>query len=134
MNLFKHWKVILVVILVFAAGGVTGSVGTLGYLKFKFAHGFNSEMKTAREMQELQKELNLTAEQQPKIKAILLDTGHKFESSFGQAMRESGTNTVESWKLIEKELTPEQRVIFQRRCQKYRENIKNSFKIELPPK
>jgi Spy/CpxP family protein refolding chaperone len=84
-------------------------------------------------MQELQKELNLSADQQPKIKAILVDTGHKFESSFGQAMRESGTNTVESWKLIEKELTPEQRVIFQRRCQKYRDEIKNTLKVDLPP-
>ena len=129
----KHWKVIIVVILVFAAGGVAGSVGTVLYFKRHFEHGFSVESKTAREMQELQKELNLTAEQQPKIKAILLETGRKFENSFGQAMRESGTNTVESWKLIEKELTPEQRVIFQRRCQKYREGVKNTLKIDLPP-
>jgi len=133
MNIFKHWKVILVIILVFAAGGVTGSVGTIAYLKLKFARGFNVESKTAREMEELQKELNLTPEQQPKIKAILLDNGHKFESSFGLAMRESGTNTVESWKRIEKELTPDQRLIFQRRCQKYRDEIKNTLKVDLPP-
>lgn len=133
MNILKHWKVILVVILVFAAGGVTGSVGTIVVVKRKFAHGFSVESKTAREMQELQKELNLTPEQQPKIKAILLETGHKFESSFGHAMRESATNTVESWELIEKELTPDQRIIFQRRCQKYREGMKNTLKIDLPP-
>jgi Spy/CpxP family protein refolding chaperone len=133
MNILKHWKVILAVILVFAAGGVIGSVGTIVYLKHHFARGFSVESKTAREMEELQKELNLTPEQQPKIKAILLDNGHKFESSFGQAMRESGTNTVESWKLIEKELTPEQRVIFQRICQKHREGMKNTLKIDLPP-
>jgi hypothetical protein len=133
MSIFKQWKVILVLILVFAAGGVTGSVGTIVYLKRHFAHGFSVESKTAREMEELQKELNLTAEQQPKIKAILLDTGRKFETNFGLAMRESGTNTVESWKLVEKELTPDQRVIFQRRCQKYREEIKNALKVDLPP-
>ena len=131
--MLKHWKVILAIILVFAAGGVTGSVGTMVFIKLKFARGFNLESKTAREMQELQKELNLTADQQPKIKAILVDTGHKFESSFGQAMRESGTNTVESWKLIEKELTPDQRLIFRRRCQKYRDEIKNTLKVDLPP-
>jgi Spy/CpxP family protein refolding chaperone len=133
MNTLKHWKVIFVVILVFAAGGVTGSVGTIVYLKRHFARGFNVESKTTREMEELQKELNLTAAQQPKIKAILLENGHKFETSFGHAMRESATNTVESWKLIEKELTPEQRVIFQRRCQKYRDEIKNTLKVDLPP-
>lgn len=134
MNIFKHWKVIVAVILVFAAGGVTGSVGTIVYLKRHFAHGFSVESKTAREMEELQKELNLTSEQQPKIKAILLDNGHKFENNFGYAMRESATNTVESWKLIEKELTPDQRVIFERRCQKYRQDIKNTLKVDLPPK
>lgn len=134
MNLLKHWKVILVVILVFAAGGVTGAVGTIVYLKRHFAHGFSVESKTTREMEQLQKELNLSPEQIPKIRAILLDNGHKFEDSFGLAMRESATNTVESWKLIEKELSPDQRVIFQRRCQKYREEIKNNLKIELPPK
>ena len=133
MNILKHWKVILVVILVFAAGGITGSVGTILHFKRNFARGFSVESKTTREMQELQKELNLTSEQQPKIKAILLDAGHKFESHFGQAMRESATNTVESWKLIEKELAPEQRVIYQRRCQKYREGIKNTLKIDVPP-
>jgi hypothetical protein len=133
MNILKHWKVILVVILVFAAGGVTGSVGTIVYLKRHFARGFSVESKTAREMEELHKELNLTPEQQPKIKAILLDNGHKFESNFGLAMRESATNTVESWKLIEKELTSDQCVIFQRRCEKYREEMKKTLKIDLPP-
>ena len=132
MNILKHWKVILVVILVFAAGGVTGSVATMLHFKRNFARGFNVDTKTAREMDELQKELNLTPEQQPKIKAILLETGHKFESSFGQAMRESGTNTVDSWKRIEKELTPEQRLVFQRKCQKHREEVKHTLKIDLP--
>lgn len=133
MSLFKHWKVMLVVLLLFAAGAVTGSVATVLYFKRNFAHGFNVDSKTAREMEELQKELNLTSEQQPKIRAILLDNGHKFESCFGKAMRESGTNTVQSWKLIEKELTPEQRVIFQRRCEKSREWMKSNLKVDLPP-
>jgi len=63
MNILKHWKVILVVILVFAVGAVTGSVGTIVYLKHHFARGFSVESKTAREMEELRKELNLTPEQ-----------------------------------------------------------------------
>jgi Spy/CpxP family protein refolding chaperone len=118
---------------VFAAGGVTGSVATVFYLKRHFERGFNPEIRAARETQELQSELKLTPAQQPKIKTILLDTSHKFDSSFGKAMRETGTNTVESWKLIEKELTPEQRAVFQRRCQKFREEMKNKMKLDLPP-
>ncbi len=133
MNMLKHWKVILVVVLVFAAGGVTGSVGTVLHFKRNFEHAFDVESKTAREMQELQSELNLTVDQQPKVKAALLDTGRKVETSFRKAMRETGTNIVESWKQIEKELTPEQRVIFQHRCQKLREEMKNKMKLDLPP-
>jgi hypothetical protein len=133
MNILKHWKVILVIVLVFAAGGVTGSVATMLHFKRNFEQNFNVESKTAKEMQELQKELNLTPDQQFKIKPILLDTGHRFETSFGRAMRETGTNTVESWKLIEKELTSEQRINFQRRCQKFREEMKNKLKLDLPP-
>ena len=133
MSMLKHWKVILVLVLVFAAGGVTGSIATVHHFKRGFERGFSVESKTAREMQELQKELHLTTEQQPKIKAILLKNGHKFEACFGNAMRESGTNIVESWKQIEQELTPEQRVIFQRRCQKFREGLKTNLKVDLPP-
>ena len=133
MNPLRQWKVILVIILVFAAGGVTGSILTVLHFKRSFEHGFDVEHKTTEVMKELQRDLNLTPEQQPRIKAILLAIGHNFESRHGQAMRESGTNMVGSWKEIEKELTPEQRLIFQRKCQKFREGVKKNLKIDLPP-
>jgi hypothetical protein len=133
MKALKHWKVILVLVLVFVAGGVIGSVATMLHFKRSFEHGFDVENKVAWIMKDLQKDLNLTPEQQPKIKAILLDTGHKFEGSFGLAMRESGTNMVAAWKQIEAELTLEQRPIFQRKCQKFREGVKKDLKLDLPP-
>src|SRR5262245_53306411 len=132
MNALRHWKVLLTIILVFAAGGVTGSIVTVLHFKRAFEHGFDVENKTAEVMKEMQRDLKLTPEQQPRIKAILTETGHKFETSFGQAMRESGTNMVASWKQIEKELTPEQRAIFQRKCQKFREGVKKNLKVDLP--
>jgi Spy/CpxP family protein refolding chaperone len=132
MKVMRHWRVILAVILVFAAGGVTGSVVTVLHLKRQFERGFNAENKTAEVMEELQRDLKLTPEQQPRIKAILTDSGHKFEGCFGKAMRESGTNMVAAWEQIERELTPEQRVIFQQKCQKFREGVKKNLKIDLP--
>jgi len=132
MKALRHWKVILAVILVFAAGGMAGSVLTMVRFKRQFERGFNAESKTAELMRELQRDLNLTPEQRPRIQAILIDRGHKFEGCFGKAMRESGTNMVAAWKQIEVELTPEQRVIFQRKCQKFREGVKKNLKIDLP--
>jgi Spy/CpxP family protein refolding chaperone len=133
MKTLKHWKAILVLVLVFSAGAVTGSVLTVVHFKRAFERGLNVENWTAEAMKFMQKELNLTAEQQPKIRAILEDTGRQFKGSFGQAIRESGTNMVSSWHRIDQELTPEQRVIHQRKCQEFREGLKKALKIELPP-
>jgi len=133
MKALKHWKAILVLVLVFAAGAVTGSVLTVVHFKHAFERGLNVENWTAEAMKFMQKELNLTPEQQPKIRAILEETGREFKGSFGQAIRESGTNMVASWHRIDQELTPEQRAIHQRKCQEFREGLKKALKIELPP-
>lgn len=134
MKALRHWRVILAVVLVFAAGGVTGAVVTTLSFKRAFERGFDVENKTTKVMKELQRDLNLTPDQQPKIRAILIDTGHQFEKSFGQAMKESVTNLVASWKQVERELTPEQRVIFRHKCEKFREGSKKGgLKIDLPP-
>jgi Spy/CpxP family protein refolding chaperone len=133
MRFFKHWKAILAVVLVFAAGAVVGSVATMMHLKHAFEQGLTVEKFTAKAMEHLQKDLALTPAQQPKIRAIVDKSAHQVAQSLGQAIRESGTNLVASWNEIDKELTPEQRVIFQRKCQKFREGLKKAMKIDLPP-
>lgn len=132
MKALRHWKVILVLLLVFAAGAVLGGVVTMRFCKQAFARGFDVEHKVAGIMNDLQRDLQLTPEQRPKLKAILLDTGHRLEGNFGRAMRESGTNVVATWRQIEAELTPDQRAIFQRKCQKFRDGVKQDLKIDLP--
>src|SRR5262245_17810471 len=126
MKALKHWKVILAVVLIFGAGGVTGGVVTTLMLKRAFERGFDVEQKTTEVMKDLQKDLHLTADQQSKIRAIVRETGHEFEDCFREAIKESGTNLVVSWRKIDGELTPEQKVIFQRKCEKFREGLKKS--------
>jgi len=133
MNALKHWKMILVVLLVFAAGAVTGSVGTTIHFKHAFERGLKVENWIAHAMNVLQTELKLTPEQQPRIRAIVEDTGRQFQRSFGQATRESGTNLVASWRRIDQELTPEQKVIHHQMCQKFRDGVNKTLKIDLPP-
>lgn len=131
MKLFKHWKAVLAVVLVFGAGAVTGSVVTMLHIKHAFEQGLNVKKFTDNAMADLQKDLTLTPVQQPKIRAIVDKSAHQVAQSFGRAIRESGTNLVDSWSQIDKELTPRQRVIFQRKCQKFREGLKR-MKIDLP--
>ena len=132
MNALKHWKVILALLFVFGAGTITGSVLTVVHFKHAFERGLTVENWTAEAMKFMQKELKLTPEQQPKIRAILQDTGREFKGTFGQAIRESGTNLVSCWQRIDQELTPEQRVIHQRKCQEFRQGVKKLLNVDMP--
>jgi len=134
MRILRHWKTILALVLVFIAGGVMGSVLTTFHFKRAFEQGFRVERWTAMTMDFLQKKLKLTPEQQPRVRAIVEDTMQQFRSSFGQAIAESGTNVVASWRRTEQVLTPEQRTIYRRENEKFREGLKAKFNIDLPPR
>jgi len=81
----------------------------------------------------MQKDLNLTPEQQPKVRAILKETGEEFADAFGHAIRTSGTNLVVSWHRIDQVLTPAQQAIYQRQCNEFRDKLKKGLKMDLPP-
>ena len=132
MKVFKHWKVALAFMLVFSAGAVTGAVGTTLHFKRAFERSLHVENWTKEGMKDLKKDMKLSPEQESKIRVIMEETAHQFVGSFGLAIRESGTNLVTSWARIEKELTPEQRVIYQGKCQKVRQGIHKDLKIDLP--
>jgi hypothetical protein len=134
MKVFKHWKVILSLVLVFAAGIISGSVLTVVHFKHAFERGLTVENWTKEGMKFMQKNLNLTPEQQPKIRAILEDTGRQFKGTFGLAVRESGTNLVACWQRIDSELTAEQRAIHQRKCEEFRQGVKKLLDVDMPPK
>jgi hypothetical protein len=133
MKLLKHWKVFLALALVFAAGAVSGSVWTTMRSKRAFERSLRLETWTADAMKFMQKELNLTPEQRPRIRGILEDTGRQFGAAFGQAIDKSGGILVDSWRRIDKELTPQQQVIEHRNRQKFRQGVKKVLKIDLPP-
>jgi hypothetical protein len=133
MKILIHWKVILALVLVFGAGVVTGSVLSFVHFKHAFERGFTVEKWNTMTMKFLQKELKLTSEQEPKVRTIVEETGQQFGQSFGQAIRVSGTNLVVSWRRIDQVLTPDQRVIYKRKCEEFRAGLKKGLKIELPP-
>jgi len=133
MKILKDWRVILTVVLVFVAGAVTGSVLSFVHFKHAFVRGFTVENWNSGMMKILQKDLNLTPEQEPKVRAIVEETGEQFRQAFGQAISVAGTNLVVCWQRIDQVLTPDQRAIHQRKCDEFRAKLKKSLKVELPP-
>jgi hypothetical protein len=133
MRILKDWRVILAVVLVYVAGVVTGSVLNFVYFKHAFEGGFTVEHWNSKTMKTLQKDLKLTPEQEPKVRAIVEATGEQFRQTFGQAIRVAGTNLVDCWQRIDQVLTTEQRVIYQRKCEEFREKLKKGLNVELPP-
>lgn len=129
----KHWRAFLILALVFAAGGVAGAALTVVHFRRAFERHRDVEHWTAEAFNAIRKDLALSPGQQPKIRAILDETGSQFKTSFGRAVGESGTNLVASWQRIDQELTPEQREIHRRKCQEFREGLRKSLNIELPP-
>ena len=78
MKFFRIWKIVVALILVFAAGAVTGGVGTHFAIKRAFERGFKFENWTADVAGMLHQKLKLTAEQDPtlwkEIVALTVDT------------------------------------------------------------
>ena len=133
MKIFTHWKVIVAIVLVFVAGIVSGSVLTVVHFKHAFERALSVENWTSETMKILQKDLKLTAEQQPKVRAIVQETGQQFKQTFHEAINVSATNLVICTYRIDQVLTPEQRAIHQRKFQEFRDKLKQSMDVELPP-
>jgi Spy/CpxP family protein refolding chaperone len=134
MKIFKYWKLILALVLVFAAGATSGVVCT--HVKFKraFEGCLKREAWNAHVMKHLQTKLNLTPEQVPKVRAIVEDSSLKFKATFGKTMHEAGDVLVDSWRQMDAVLTPEQRAIHDRLSDDFRRELKKALDFELPPK
>jgi hypothetical protein len=68
MNLFKHWKTILILVGIFLFGVATGTLFTLGAVKKGFQVVNSPDALTEHVMKNLNKALHLTPEQIEKIK------------------------------------------------------------------
>ena len=134
MKFLKHWKAILVLVLVFAAGGAAGSALTVAHFRSAFIESFRAEHWVDEAMKAMNRDLSLTVDQQAPIRIIVGDTVSEFGNSFGFAIRESGTNLVAAWNRIDPILTPDQRVIHQQKIQEFRDGVKKAMQIDLPPR
>jgi hypothetical protein len=132
MSLFRHWKIALALLLVFAAGAVAGSVATHHVIKHALEEALKFDNWTAGAMRMMQDKFDLTPEQHRKIQTIVEQTGQEFKGVFAKTLDESGQIIVRSQHQIDQTLTPTQRAIHARMKDEFRADLKKKFDYELP--
>jgi len=132
MSLMRYWKIVVSLLLVFAAGAVTGSVATHQSIKHGVEHALNFERWKSGTMRVLQSKLKLTAEQHQKIETLVDTQGREIRAAFSRAFDESGHDLVRLQVQIDQELSPDQRAIHAQMKRDFRAELKKRFNFNLP--
>lgn len=132
MNKRKIWKSALLLLLVFLAGGVTGSVVTNYVGKIMLARAFDFNRWPDAMVKVLQDKMELTAEQQQEVRKIGEDLARKMKSTLDNAVADSGRIIVDAQREIDAVLTPDQRKIHAEMKAEFRQHLKDGLGITLP--
>jgi hypothetical protein len=130
VNRFQNWKIAVVLLLVFGAGATVGSVATLLHFKHGFAQALRYETWIEGSLKSLERKLELTPEQLPKVRSLVDQTGQ--EIRFG--LRTTATNTVVSLlrfgDRLDAELSPNQRAVHQGMRIEFREKVRSTLGMD----
>lgn len=131
MNAVKPWRIIVAFVLVFIAGVTAGMVLAKLQSKRAFERSINHEAWIADAMEKLDREVKLTPEQKPKIRA-LVESGAK--QVRGNLVRMATDFALLIDRLdddIDKELTPEQRTAHGRMREEFRKRMREALHMEF---
>ncbi len=120
----KPWKVILVLIGIFAAGGVTGGLVTLRACREKFTHRPVPEEWAPKHLKKLSERLSLTPEQTEQVRPIIRRNMEQLNRLRSQSVAETRSVVEAMQREISEKLTPEQRVKFEELNRQMRERAK----------
>jgi Spy/CpxP family protein refolding chaperone len=130
--MLRYWKIVAGLTLVFAAGGVCGSVVTHQFIKRGVERAMNFDRWKEGIVHVLQSKLNLTPSQHQKIEALVDQRGREIRGTFSKTFSESGHILVQLQHQIDEELTPEQRAIHEQMKRDFRAHLKKRFNFDLP--
>jgi hypothetical protein len=132
MKKFKLWKFVLLLVLMFLAGGVVGSVVT-GYVgKRALAGAFDFDRWPDGMIGELEKNMTLTADQKVEIRAIGERLAARMKSTLDEAIADSGRVIVDAQREVDAVLKPEQQIIHARMIAEFRQGLKEGLGVALP--
>lgn len=117
----KPWKVIIVLLGIFAAGGVTGGFVTLRVCKNKILNRPVPEEWAPKHLKRLVDRLELTPEQQEQIRPIVRRNMEQLNRVRNHSMAETQTVVEGMQRDISAQLTPGQRTKFEQMNRELRE-------------
>jgi len=109
----KPWKIILVLVGIFAAGGVTGGFVTLKACKEKMVNRPVPEEWEPKHLKKLSDRLDLTPEQKEQVRPIIRSKIEQLHRLRNQSLEETRVVIEAMQREISEKLTPEQRVKFE---------------------
>jgi uncharacterized membrane protein len=130
----KPWIVILVLIGIFAAGGVTGGFVTLKVCREKILNRPVPEEWAHKHLKKLGERLNLTPEQTEQVGPIIKRNMEQLGRLRNQSMAETRVIVEAMQREISQQLTPEQRVKFEQMNRELREMRETREKHEREKK
>ncbi len=126
MSLSRRWKISLVLVAIFVAGAISGSVLTIITVKRFVDRGRGPEIWTGAMMRLYKEELQLTPEQEAHLRPMMEEAGRELHVTRQHAIMESGFVIRRMNDAIEKELTPEQKVRFDKLRAELRARLHNT--------
>lgn len=132
MNKRKIWKSALLLVLVFLAGGVTGSVVTNYVGKIMLARAFDFNRWPDTLVSVLGEKMELSADQKQKIHAIGEDLAKQIKATLDKAVNDSGHIIVATQHRVDEVLTPDQRKIHAQMKEEFRQHLKDDLGFTLP--
>jgi Spy/CpxP family protein refolding chaperone len=115
------WKIILVLVGIFAAGGVTGGFVTLKACKDKMVNRPVPEEWEPKHLKKLSDRLSLTPEQKEQVRPIIRRNMEHLNRLRNQSMAETRVVVEAMQREISEKLTPEQRAKFEQMNRELRE-------------
>ena len=132
MKLFRYWKIVLGLVLIFGAGAVTGSLVTQHMIKRALESSMKFENWANGMTRFLQGKLKLSPEQRQKVQTIFDQKGPEVKAIFARTLADCGRIVIRTEREVDLELTPDQRAIHTELKRRGRADLKSKFDFDLP--
>lgn len=131
---FRHWKIILLMVAIFVAGAICGTVFAGGSVWRGLMRVVNFDGWTDRTVHQYQKDLKLTPDQIEKIRPVVESRRPEMLRIRNEAIGKIGHTLGQMNAEIRPLLTPEQATKFDEINKARGERLRKGLKLDQPPK